>query len=203
MSSTPSPNSPLSSSSRFNESANTLFSSPCVSLLLFFALHSAHPSPLSQSLLKNTPQDHQYHNELKAGLDSIQRVTEKVNEEKRRKDNLQSVSDLANRVEDWKGHDIASFGELLLQETFIVIKSENEREYNVYLFERIILCCKEVGATGKKDKKSNSILKRPPSQRINKLQLKGRIFVNNITGATQVNHRSGSYSLLRLSRCKN
>ncbi|GAA5869560.1 hypothetical protein JCM8547_001522 [Rhodosporidiobolus lusitaniae] len=150
---------------------------------------------LISSLLKNTPSSFPHYDELKAGLESIMRVTDKVNEEKRRKDNQQAVADLANRVEDWKGHDIASFGELLLQETFVVIKSENEREYNVYLFERIILCCKEVGATGKKDKKSNSILKRPPSQRINKLQLKGRIFVNNITGAAQVNHRSGQYLL--------
>ncbi|BGP19839.1 hypothetical protein JCM10213_003148 [Rhodosporidiobolus nylandii] len=153
-----------------------------------------YPLLISQ-LLKNTPTDFVYYDELKAGLESIMRVTDKVNEEKRRLDNQQAVADLANRVEDWKGHDIASFGELLLQETFVVIKSENEREYNVYLFERIILCCKEVGAVGKKDKKSNSILKRPPSQRINKLQLKGRIFVNNITGASQVNHRSGHYLL--------
>jgi len=123
------------------------------------------------------------------------RVTEKVNEEKRRKDNAQAVDELHLRVEDWKGHDINSFGQLLLQETFVVIKSDNEREYNVYLFERIILCCKEVGALGKKDKKSNSILKRPPSQRVNKLQLKGRIFVNNITGASQIHHRSGASPL--------
>ncbi|GAA6014467.1 hypothetical protein JCM10207_001616 [Rhodosporidiobolus poonsookiae] len=153
-----------------------------------------YPLLISQ-LLKNTPSEFPHYDELKAGLESIMRVTDKVNEEKRRKDNGQAVQDLQRRVEDWKGHDIGSFGELLLQETFVVIKSENEREYNVYLFERIILCCKELGAVTKKDKKSNSILKRPPSQRINKLQLKGRIFVNNITGASQVNHRSGQYLL--------
>ncbi|GAA5980486.1 hypothetical protein JCM11641_003410 [Rhodosporidiobolus odoratus] len=153
-----------------------------------------YPLLISQ-LLKNTPEEFGYYEELKAGLESIMRVTDKVNEEKRRLDNRQAVQDLANRVEDWKGHDINSFGQLLLQETFIVIKNDNEREYSVYLFERIILCCKEVGAQGKKDKKSNSILKRPPSQRINKLQLKGRIFINNITGASQVNHRSGQYLL--------
>ena len=124
------------------------------------------------------------------------RVTDRVNEEKRRKENLQAVEDLARRVEDWKGHDINSFGDLLLQENFVVIKNDNEREYQVYLFERIICCCKEVGAVGKKDKKSNSILKRPPSQRINKLQLKGRIFVNNITGASQIHHRSGALVLI-------
>ncbi|GAA5943187.1 hypothetical protein JCM3775_007620 [Rhodotorula graminis] len=150
---------------------------------------------LISSLLKNTPDSYPYYDELKAGLESIMRVTDKVNEEKRRKDNAQAVDELHLRVEDWKGHDINSFGQLLLQETFVVIKSDNEREYNVYLFERIILCCKEVGTPSKKDKKSNSILKRPPSQRVNKLQLKGRIFVNNITGASQIHHRSGQYLL--------
>ncbi|GJN93807.1 hypothetical protein Rhopal_006865-T1 [Rhodotorula paludigena] len=153
-----------------------------------------YPLLISQ-LLKNTPEAYPYYDELKAGLESIMRVTDKVNEEKRRKDNAQAVDELNQRVEDWKGHDISSFGQLLLQETFVVIKSDNEREYNVYLFERIILCCKEVGAVSKKDKKSNSILKRPPSQRISKLQLKGRIFVNNITGASQIHHRSGQYLL--------
>ncbi|GAA5930759.1 uncharacterized protein JCM15063_002450 [Sporobolomyces koalae] len=150
---------------------------------------------LLSTLLKNTPITNPYYDELKAGLESIMRVTDRVNEEKRRKENLQAVEELGRRVEDWKGHDINSFGDLLLQENFIVIKNDNEREYQVYLFERIICCCKEVGAVGKKDKKSNSILKRPPSQRVNKLQLKGRIFVNNITGASQIHHRSGQYLL--------
>ena len=152
--------------------------------------------PPSQQLLKNTPDTFPYYNELKAGLESVMRVTDKVNEEKRRQDNTQAVTDLAHRVEDWKGHDLSSFGQLLLHENFVVIKSDNEREYSVYLFERIILCCKEVVAQGKKDKKSNSILKRPSSQRINKLQLKGRIFVNNVTAASPLQSRNGSFSFL-------
>ncbi|GAA5882333.1 hypothetical protein JCM3774_005072 [Rhodotorula dairenensis] len=149
-----------------------------------------YPLLISQ-LLKNTPDTFPYYDELKAGLESVMRVTDKVNEEKRRQDNAQAVKDLANRVEDWKGHDLSSFGQLLLHENFVVIKSDNEREYSVYLFERIILCCKEVAAQGKKDKKSNSILKRPASQRINKLQLKGRIFVNNVTVASPLQSRTG------------
>lgn len=159
----------------------------------------AHPDPRfpqSQQLLKNTPDTFPYYDELKAGLESVMRVTDKVNEEKRRQDNAQAVTDLAHRVEDWKGHDLSSFGQLLLHENFVVIKSDNEREYSVYLFERIILCCKEVVAQGKKDKKSNSILKRPASQRVNKLQLKGRIFVNNVTAASPLQSRSGSFSSL-------
>lgn len=119
------------------------------------------------------------------------RVTDKVNETKRREDNRQAVIDLGQRVEDWKGHDIKGFGELLLQETFFVLKNDSEREYNVYLFERIILCCKESGSSGKKSSKSNSILKKPPNRRPTSLQLKGRIFVNNVTGAESVPRNGG------------
>lgn len=125
-----------------------------------------------------------HHGELQEGLASIMRVTDRVNETKRKEDNRQAVLDLSRRVEDWKGHDISSFGELLLQETFFVIKNDSEREYNVYLFERIILCCKESGTSGKKSSKSSSIAKKPQNRRPAALQLKGRIFVNNVTGAT-------------------
>lgn len=132
-----------------------------------------------------------HYNELQEGLASIMRVTDRVNETKRKEDNRQAVLDLARRVEDWKGHDINSFGELMLQETFSVIKNDSEREYNIYLFERIILCCREVGPpSGKKSSKSNSIARRPPSRQPARLQLKGRIFVNNVIGAT-AHHRNG------------
>ncbi|KAK4048435.1 Guanine nucleotide exchange factor for Cdc42p [Microbotryomycetes sp. JL201] len=139
---------------------------------------------LLSTLLKNTPPTMPHHSELQEGLASIMRVTDRVNETKRKEDNRQAVLDLSRRVEDWKGHDITSFGDLLLQETFFVIKNESEREYNVYLFERIILCCKENNVAGKKSSKSNSIAKKPQARKPSTLQLKGRIFVNNVTGAT-------------------
>ncbi|KAK4696689.1 cell division control protein 24, partial [Phenoliferia sp. Uapishka_3] len=149
---------------------------------------------LLNTLIKNTPSTSSAYSELVEGHASIERVTAKVNETTRREDNRLSVVDLQRRVEDWKGHDITSFGDLLLRETFVVIKSDSEREYNVYLFERIILCCKEMGLSNKKSAKSNSILKRPASRRVANLQLKGRIFVNNVTTAHNVS-RSGQYLL--------
>ena len=58
----------------------------------------------------------------------------------------------------------------------------------MYLFQRIVLCCKEVGAPpgGKKGSKSNSILKKPAAKRRTSLQLKGRIFIANITQAVPI-----------------
>lgn len=118
------------------------------------------------------------------------------------------VEELRNRVEDWKGHDVKHFGPLVLEDTFAVIKNDSERDYHVYLFEKIILCCKEVGpgaggsissvgsgaggsisgASGrseKKNSKSNSMLRKPTNARKKTtLQLKGRIFITNVLGAT-------------------
>ena len=133
---------------------------------------------LLRELVKYTSKDDPYYVELVAGEDAIKRVTDRVNETRRRQENEVVVMELERRVEDWKGHSVASFGSLLLEDTFQVIKGEIEREYRVYLFERILLCCKESGQN-KKNSKSMSISKKPKKRA--SLQLKGRIFINNVT----------------------
>lgn len=160
------------------------------------------------------PTDYAYLDELKAGLAAAKRITDKVNEEQRRAENLATVKNLEGRVEDWKGHHISNFGTLLLDDIFIVTKSDMDREYHVFLFEKIILCCKEyILAPGgsKKVGKSNSILKKQgvptplniPGGAAGKkkntpLLLKGRIFLNNVTSAVPKNN-SGTYLSLAAS----
>jgi cell division control protein 24 len=96
-----------------------------------------------------------------------------------------------------EGHELASFGDLLLQDTFQVLKSDVERDYQVYLFQKIILCCKEAPPTGKqKPNKSNSMIRKSGSGQPGaangkkapkpNLQLKGRIFINNISAVTPI-----------------
>lgn len=154
----------------------------------------------NQSLLKaSSPAEYPYFDELKAGSAAAKRITDKINEAQRRAENQQTVQNLATRVDDWKGHHVSQFGELLLDQIFMVTKSEVDREYHVFLFERIILCCKEdlhQGINGKKMGKSNSILKKPqtptvpatppppgPAKKTTPLLLKGRIYLNNVTEA--------------------
>ncbi|KAI0030762.1 hypothetical protein K488DRAFT_53500 [Vararia minispora EC-137] len=167
---------------------------------------------LLDSLIKAaSPDDYPHYDELKNGSAAAKRITDKINEAQRRAENIQTVQNLAQRVEDWKGHHVSHFGDLLLDDVFTVTKSEVDREYHVFLFERIILCCKEdlgIG-NGKKGNKSNSILKKPqtplapaspipgPSKKATPLLLKGRIYLNNVTDAKSVvtAARSGSYSL--------
>jgi len=120
------------------------------------------------------------------------------------------VQNLASRVDDWKGHHVSQFGELLLEDIFIVTKSEVDREYHVFLFERIILCCKEDASiaannnNGKKVGKSGSILKKPQTngppmsggskKKMTPLLLKGRIYLNNVTEARVVQGNLSSLS---------
>lgn len=93
---------------------------------------------------------------------------------------------------------MSNFGNLLLDDIFTVTKSEVDREYHVFLFEKIILCCKEAlqpPPSGKRGGKNNSILKKQPApsagsvpgvpnkKKDTPLLLKGRIFLNNVTQA--------------------
>lgn len=165
---------------------------------------------LLESLLKAaSPADYPYYDELKGGCASAKRITDKINEAQRRAENMQTVRNLEIRIEDWKGHHISNFGELLLEDVFVVTKSDVDREYHVFLFQRIILCCKELALqpqSTKKVGKSNSILKKQASvapqfttpggksKKNTPLLLKGRIFLNNVTQATPKSS-SGLHSL--------
>lgn len=141
---------------------------------------------LLEQLLKKSDPNGPYYEELKQGLAIVQKGAAQVNEVRRTQENEQIVKDLHTRVEDWKGHNIATFGQLHLSDVFMVAKSDTEREYQVYLFEKILLCCKElVPAQGRKGSKAKGRANSIGSAKKSKtpLQLKGRIFLNNVTDA--------------------
>ena len=72
-------------------------------------------------------------------------------------------------------------------------KEDSEREYHVYLFERILLCCKETNAKKPQSKSSPLIKSTSRKQKRVSLQLKGRIFIHNITAVLN-NSRTGCKS---------
>ena len=151
---------------------------------------------LFQQLLNSYPPNHGFYGELVEGVAACERIVEKCNEAERRARNVATVKMLPQRVEDWKGHNLANFGELLLDEIVVVKRSNIDREYRVFLFEKIIIFCKEVLIRpngNPKVGKNNSIWKRgnaqiPPSipttnssKTVNPLHLKGRIFLKSVT----------------------
>ncbi|KAL4074032.1 hypothetical protein V8B97DRAFT_2075448 [Scleroderma yunnanense] len=160
---------------------------------------------LLDSLIKaSSPFDYPHYEELQAGSAAAKRIADKINEAQRREENFQTVKNLESRVKDWKGHHLSNFGHLLLDDIFTVTKSEVDREYHVFLFEKIILCCKEAlppPPNGKKAGKNNSILKKqsiaspttgalPNKEKDTPLLLKGRIFLNNVTQAVPTSPRT-------------
>lgn len=128
---------------------------------------------------------------MEEGAAAVKRIAQQINEITDFKAKQATVRELTDRVEDWKGHEIHRFGDLWLDDHFTVTKADQPRDYHVFLFEKMMLCCKEV-VPDRKDKKTKNttILRKDkslsksgmPEKR--RLALKGRIFVSNINRAT-------------------
>ncbi|KAI9184571.1 Guanine nucleotide exchange factor for Cdc42p [Blastocladiella emersonii ATCC 22665] len=146
---------------------------------------------LLKELLKHTPRD-QYGelvDDLTDGFEAIKRVVDAVNEARRMHENLLVKEDLERRVEDWKGHDVNTFGNLLLHDKFVMMIQDYERELVIFLFEKIILCCKETVAAKSSTSTAATLLKRKSRRATNAqaagddlvYQIKGRIWIGGIT----------------------
>lgn len=71
-------------------------------------------------------------------------------------------------------------------------------QYKVYLFERILLCCKEINPNKQKNKmlgNNKSLLDKKGKPR---LQLKGRIFMQNVTDVMSIGKAGECYPHLRI-----
>ncbi|KAJ7486725.1 Dbl homology domain-containing protein [Mycena latifolia] len=135
---------------------------------------------LLECLLKaSSAASYDHYDELKSGLAASRRVANNTNEASRRAENAQTMKYLRTRVVDWKGLRFDNFGVLLLDDIFVVTRTGVDREYHVFLFEQIILCCKDTS------KAPRSILRRPP-RRNTSLVLKGQIYLANVTQAEVV-----------------
>lgn len=99
---------------------------------------------LMQQLIKATNKFWPHFAELEQGLESVRRVTENVNETQREYENTQVVDEIKRRVDELQPAQIDQFGALLLHEKLWMAQSDAaEKEMNVYLFDRILLFCKE------------------------------------------------------------
>ncbi|KAL2070103.1 hypothetical protein VTL71DRAFT_14783 [Oculimacula yallundae] len=142
--------------------------------------------------------------DLTAGIEASNRVLMQANSAVDRELRAEALEDLCSRVDDWKNHRVDHFGELLQHGHFPVVtgKSDVSKEYTIYLFERILLCCKDLNPNKSKDKlmgaqKDKKDKKDKNKKEINKnakLQLKGRIFMTNVTEVMSL-AKQGSYTV--------
>lgn len=120
--------------------------------------------------------------DLEAGAMASISILERANAAADKETRLTAVEELTGSVDDWKRHKLQHFGELLLFGTQTVVKNDGQkdmvREYRVYLFERILLCCKDMTPGKPKNRLGVKSTAKPGKLR---LQLKGRIFMQNVT----------------------
>ncbi|MCJ1414224.1 hypothetical protein MMC32_000549 [Xylographa parallela] len=138
---------------------------------------------LLNELRKRADLDDEKVQDLKDGAEATSAILAKANEAIDNETRIVAMNDLKSRVDDWKGHNMERFGGLLVYGTHTVLKGEApgkevEREYNIYLFEHILLCCKEMNPNKAKNRLGNKGLDKKGKPR---LQLKGRIFMQNVT----------------------
>ncbi|KAJ6440634.1 dextranase [Purpureocillium lavendulum] len=153
--------------------------------------------PLLLKDLHKKSEDAETRHDLMLGCEAAERVLHKANEAVNRDLLDEALEELINRVDDWKSHKVESFGKLLLHGVYGVItgKSDQEKDYEIYLFESILLCCKEASTNKSKDKKDKSRTSGPRLRiRGAKLQLKGRIFMTNVTDIVSLS-KPGSHSV--------
>ncbi|KAI0156369.1 Rho guanyl nucleotide exchange factor [Xylariaceae sp. FL1272] len=150
---------------------------------------------LLKDLLKKS-EDQSTKDDLSRGIEASERVLMKANEAVNRDLLNETREELRFRVDDWKNHKVDQFGQLLLHGVYTVItgRSEQEKDYEIYLFEHILLCCKEVQPNKSKDKKDKNKSIPKIRNKNNKLQLKGRIFMTNVTEILSF-AKPGSYTV--------
>ena len=66
--------------------------------------------------------------DLSEGIEAAKSILHRANDALDKEDRLSAVSELQGRVDDWKGHKVDHFGELLLYGNYTVLKGEGARE---------------------------------------------------------------------------
>lgn len=83
-----------------------------------------------QDLNKKT-EDEETKADLMAGCEAAERVLSKANEAVNRDLLDEALDDLVNRVDDWKNHQVESFGRLLMHGIYGVITGKTDQEKDV------------------------------------------------------------------------
>jgi cell division control protein 24 len=150
---------------------------------------------LLNQLIKSMKPDWPHYEDMEEGLESVKRVTEKVNETQRKHENIQVVDDLKRRVDELRTTQIDSFGSLLLHDKLVMRQDdESDKEMFIFFFERTMLICKESkDSTKNKSSKSNAISIK--KKRRGSLQPKGLIVMSKILSVRNISTGEGNWYL--------
>ncbi|KAL3479113.1 hypothetical protein BJX99DRAFT_91131 [Aspergillus californicus] len=155
--------------------------------------------PLMLSELRKQTEDPDLQADISRAIEGLQFVLDAANDAIDKEQLATAFKELDGRVDDWKALKIDSFGDLLRFGTFTVIKGDtgkdSEREYHIYLFERILLCCKDINPNKQKSRLVVGSKDKPGTGKGKpRLQLKGRIYMANVTDIVWL-QKPGSYRI--------
>ncbi|PPQ68090.1 hypothetical protein CVT25_014253 [Psilocybe cyanescens] len=166
-----------------------------------------YPILLDSLLTTFSRETYGYYPELLYGLGVARRIVTKISEALRRGENQKMINNLRGRVQDWKGHLLQNFGKLVLYDLALVTRSDLDRPYSVFLFEKIVILCKEVIPNTNKNQKSSTKRYNTPSdedtaimvQKKTPLLLKGRIYIANIVSVSYTQTRGTRFYPLTIA----
>jgi len=129
-----------------------------------------YPLMLKEIIKYSSSESYPFCNELKEAEVVMKRVTDQVNEVQRMEENKMLKAKLLDSIEDLQGMNGNDWGDLLLCDKFPMVAQDVEQLYGIYLFESLILCCKE-SLKDKRRSKHDTVMQ----------DIKGKIYSTSIS----------------------
>uniref|UniRef100_A0A1A7WY54 Pleckstrin homology domain containing, family G (With RhoGef domain) member 3 n=2 Tax=Iconisemion striatum TaxID=60296 RepID=A0A1A7WY54_9TELE len=98
---------------------------------------------LLQEIAKHFDPDEEGYEVVQEALDTMTGVAWYINDMKRKHEHAVRVQEIQSLLINWKGPDLTTYGELVLEGTFPVLRAKNTR--TLFLFERMLLITKKRG----------------------------------------------------------
>uniref|UniRef100_A0A3B3VC77 DH domain-containing protein n=1 Tax=Poecilia latipinna TaxID=48699 RepID=A0A3B3VC77_9TELE len=98
---------------------------------------------LLQEIAKHYDPDEEGYGVIKEAIDTMTGVAWYINDMKRKHEHAVRVQEIQSLLINWKGADLTTCGELVLEGTFPVLRAKNTR--TLFLFEKMLLITKKRG----------------------------------------------------------
>uniref|UniRef100_A0A1A7YL85 Pleckstrin homology domain containing, family G (With RhoGef domain) member 3 n=1 Tax=Iconisemion striatum TaxID=60296 RepID=A0A1A7YL85_9TELE len=98
---------------------------------------------LLHEIANHMEKDTETYEVVQEAIDTMQRVAWHINDMKRKHEHAVRLQEVQSLLLNWKGPDLTTYGELVLEGTFKVHRAKNER--TLFLFDRMLLITKRRG----------------------------------------------------------
>uniref|UniRef100_A0AAQ4PIN0 Pleckstrin homology and RhoGEF domain containing G3 n=1 Tax=Gasterosteus aculeatus aculeatus TaxID=481459 RepID=A0AAQ4PIN0_GASAC len=98
---------------------------------------------LLQEIAKHFDSDEEGYEVIQEAINTMTGVAWYINDMKRKHEHAVRVQEIQSLLINWKGPDLTTYGELVLEGTFHVLRAKNTR--TLFLFERMLLITKKRG----------------------------------------------------------